>query len=311
MDERDIKKINDIMRQLLTEEDDDERRLYLAGVLLEADPDNAVGKYVKWQSSTDLDSLKDTSLLEEAIASVRPGVESDGGEEAGRFFASMLSDLASFSYIAGDKDKAFRAAEEFMKYDRDGGEAGRMIYYAVLVERGDFEAVLRTADEDYCESPQSEYCRAIAAFELDGRDETSAGYLLDAMDMDPDLPFYILGLWELDDEFDDAEPGESEEYVEEMMMSVAVLSELWAANEERLAFLSIFAFAFGYITGRLDGPEELAMIEDSYRELGCLYEIQEARDIIHAMLASGADQSETDEKALALFLENDYYGMME
>jgi hypothetical protein len=239
------------------------------------------------------------------------GDDPGDGAEICRFFVSMLSDLASFSYIAGDKDKAFDAAAEFMRYDREGGEIGRVIYYTILVERGDFDEVLRAADEDYCESPQQEYCRAIAAFELDGRDETSAGYLLDAIDMDPDLPFYILGLWELDDEFDGAESDESEEYVEEMMMSVAVLSELWAANEERLAFLSMVAFAFGYITGRLDGPEELAMIEDSYRELGCLYEIQESRDIIHAMLAGGADQSETDERAIALFLENDYYGMME
>jgi hypothetical protein len=143
MNDDDREKIIGMIQEML-DEDDDGRRTYLADEVLEIDPDNAIAKYVKWQSMDDEESVRDMTLLREAIDSLRPRIEaldeSDEDEAAVRScYVSMLSDLASFSYIAGDRDKAFDAAREFMKLDRDCDIAGRVVYYAVLIERSDFE----------------------------------------------------------------------------------------------------------------------------------------------------------------------------
>jgi hypothetical protein len=312
MDEKDLEKINRLIKEILDEEDD-ERRLYLAENIPDADPWNAVAKYVKWQSTDGEDPVQDTRLLEEAVESLRPTIESldeelDNDSEIYALYVSMLSDLASFLYVSGERDRAFAVAEEFMRRDNECLILGRMVYYAVLVERGRFGDVIRAAADDICETPPGEYCRAIAAFESDDYDGKAAEYLLGAISMDPDLPYYILGLWTIDDgEMENEDDG----YIEDMMMTVAVLSELWAANDERLAFLSTVAFAFGYITGRVEGPDDITMIEDGYRELGCLDVIQESRDILHAMLASGRGQDEVDEEAISLFRQNGHFGLLE
>jgi hypothetical protein len=51
------------------------------------------------------------------------------------------------------------------------------------------------------------------------------------------------------------------------------------------------------------------MIEESYREVGCLEDIRESRDILHAMLAEGREQEEVDEEALSLFRKMEYFGL--
>jgi hypothetical protein len=90
-------------------------------------------------------------------------------------------------------------------------------------------------------------------------------------------------------------------YMDELMMQSVALAELWAATDERLAFLSVIAFAFGYLTGRVDESDDIGMLEDGYKNLGCLEDMQEARDTIHAMVADGKDQEGIDEEALLLF----------
>ena len=85
----------------ILEEDDDERRVMLADSVLELDPGNPVAKYVKWQSADDdEESLRDASLLEEAVAALRPRIEfldrNDDLEAAVySMYVCMLSDLAS------------------------------------------------------------------------------------------------------------------------------------------------------------------------------------------------------------------------
>jgi hypothetical protein len=312
MEDKDIEKITDIIREIFNEEDD-ERRLSLADSILDIDPANPVAKYIKWQSTDKEESIQDTKLLEEAVESLRPTIESMGEPEDDEseiylLYVAMLADLATFLYISGEHDRAFDIASEFMKLDKNCNITGRMVYYAVLVVRGDFEEVLASVEDDICETPPGEYCKAIAVFEMEGICDKASTYLMDAISMDPDLPFYILGLWVIEEE-DLDDNYEIDGYMEDTFMTVAVLAELWTATEERLAFLSVIAFAFGYLTGRMEGPDDTAMIEESYRELGSLAEIQESRDVLHAMLASGKEQDEVDEKALSILKETDYFGL--
>jgi hypothetical protein len=315
MDDNDLEKINGLLMEIM-DEDDDDRRVFLADSVLELDPDNPVAKYVKWQSSDgDEELIRDASLLEEAVDGLRAKMgflDRDDDLQASVYsmYVSMLSDLASFYYLTGKRDLAHETASEFMRLDEDCEVVGRVIYYATLIERGDFEDVLESADRDSCETPPGEHCKAIAAFELEGISENAALNLLNAFSLDTDLAFFMTGMWNLDVDILD---GDEEEiiYIEETMMTASILSELWNASEERLAFLTEFAFVFGYITGRICDSAEAEMIERKFRENGYIEELEEARDVIHAKLAAGNDRQETDEEALAAIQEADYFGLLD
>jgi hypothetical protein len=313
MDENELEKINEWIMEIL-DEDDDERRVLLAENVLELDPDNPIAKYVKWQSLDDDESIRDASLLEEAVAALGPKIERldrSGDLEASLYsvYVCMLSDLASFYYLTEKRDLAYEAASEFMKLDEEGEVVGRVVYYATLIERGDFDEVLEAADRDNCETPPGEHCKAIASFELDGVSENAALNLLNAFSLDPDLVFYITGIWDLGEAV--MEEEEEAVYLEETMMMTSILSELWNASEERLAFLTTFVFAFGYITGRIGDSSDVEMVEKKFRENGYIEELEEARDIIQSKLASGSDRQEIDEEALAAIQETDYFGLLD
>ncbi|MDR1510274.1 MAG: hypothetical protein LBS53_11610 [Synergistaceae bacterium] len=308
----DDKKLLRLMSEMM-EDDDEERRVFLADRILEMDPGNGTAKYVKWQSREDEESLSDTALLQEAAASLRPDIENldeyDGdGEMLYLIYVSILSDLASYSYLAGDRLRAFEAASEFMKFDRDCRAVGRAVYFAILAERGDFKKLLSAVEDDICETPPGEYCRAIAAFETEEYRDEAAGYLLNAISLDPDLPYYILELKSIAEE-DLSDDGC--DYAGEFTLIVMILSELWSANADRLAFFSALVFAFGYLTRRMDESGDLAMLEQTYRGAGCLEEMREARDILDAMLADGREQREVDDEALSMLQEAEYFGLTE
>jgi hypothetical protein len=311
MDSGDGKKLRRLVEEMM-DEDDDERRAFIADGILEMDPGNGAAKYVKWQLMKDGEPL-DTTLLQEAAAALKPDAENldeyDGdGEMLYRVYSSILSDLALYSYLSEDRGRAFEAASEFMKLDRDGGGFGRDVYFAILVERGDFEKLLSAVEDDICETPSGEYCRAIAAFETAEYRNEAADYLANAIAMDPDLPYYILELKSITEEDLSDDSGD---YAEEFAVLVMIMSELWSANADRLAFFSALAFAFGYLTRRMDESGDLAMLEGTYRAAGCLEEIREARDILDAMLADGREQREVDDEALSMLQETGYFGLME
>ncbi|MDR1578934.1 MAG: hypothetical protein LBS35_01140 [Synergistaceae bacterium] len=314
MDDDNLEKINGLIMEIM-DEDDDERRVLLADTVLELDPNNPIAKYVKWQSSNDDDdeAIRDVSLLVEAADGLRPMIghldmDDDLQASVHSMYVCMLSDLASFYYLTGKRDLAYETASEFMRLDEECDIVGRVVYYATLIDRGDFEEVLETADQDNCETPPGEYCKAIAVFEMEGISESAAKNLLNAFSLDADLAFFMTGIWSLDEAIPDEEDAA---YLEETMMAASILSELWNASEDRLAFLTAFAFAFGYITGRIEDSGEVRMIEKKFSENGYIEELEEARDVMHAKLALGNDRQEIDEEALSAFQEADYFGLLD
>ncbi|MDR1471026.1 MAG: hypothetical protein LBS75_00745 [Synergistaceae bacterium] len=311
MDDMNLQKISELIKQVIGE-DDDERRGVLADEIMEIDPDNPLAKYIKWQSLNE-DPLRGINLLHDAVALLRPQIEvSDDSDEVDErvysLYMSMLSDLASFLYFGGRKDDALETARELMELDRDCRGASRMIYYTVLVERKDFTAVMDSADSDICQTPMGEFCRAIAMFETDGGSRDSLGALLDAFEADPDLPFYVLELWEIDDSDIDGDEDE-DAYIEEMLMTASMLTDLWSETDERLAFITAVTFAFGYLTGRVLDPNDMDMIEETYKGIGCLDKMRETRDVLRAKMASGSDQEEIDEEAITALRDAESLGL--
>ncbi|MDL2263212.1 hypothetical protein LJC31_01020 [Synergistaceae bacterium OttesenSCG-928-I11] len=289
----------------ILEEEDAETRVRMVDEILCEHPENPFAQYLKWQELDEDESEENRRLLLDAVETLRPAVAeaAESGEideEILSAYVSMLSDLASLQYFSEEKDAALETAREFMKLDRDCYIIGRLVYYTLLVEKKAYAEVVSAADDDVCETPIAAHCRAIALFETEGASAEASDALLEAISMDPDMSFYILGLWELDDEAESMNP-EEDAYMEDLVMHVSMLSELWNATEERLAFLGVVVFAFGYMTGRMDDTNDTDMLEDGYKTLGCLDEMQEARDTLHAMIASGKEQEAVDEEALMLF----------
>jgi tetratricopeptide (TPR) repeat protein len=300
--EKDKNEIQNLIEEMISAEDSEERSS-LAAAILELDPENPAAKYVTWQELDDEESIKKMNLLYEAIDTLRPSIKNQeemADDDVYSLFLSMLSDLSSFLYFQGDKDSAFRAAQELVDLDSECYIAGRIVYYSILLEKCEYRKVIDAVDDDMCETPIGEYCRAIALYELDGASVEASEAVMRAISLDPDMAFYITGMWTFgDDEIELMD--EDDEYMDELVMQSAILSELWAATEERLAFLSAIVFPFGYLTGRVDEAEDIRMLEEGYKNLGCFEDMTEALDTIHAFAAQGKDTAEIDEEALILF----------
>jgi tetratricopeptide (TPR) repeat protein len=316
IDDADFQKIDELVRRAI-DEDDDERRGRIADEMIEIDPDNPIAKYIKWQLLDDDESLSNINMLYEARERLRPRIEitddseDDVDEDLYSLYVAMLSDLASALYFSGKRDDAFEMAGEFMELDRDCHGVGRMIYYAILVERKEFATVIEAADSDVCQTPMGEFCRAIAMFEMNGLSgDDAVNAILDAFELEPDLPFYILDLWAIDDSEIDSDEN-YDAYIEEMMMTASMLAELWSEYEERLAFITAMTFAFGYLTGRTEDIDDADMIEDAYKNIGCLDKMRETRDALRAMTAAGSDQSDVDEEALAALRDAENLGLFD
>lgn len=294
-------------------EDDDVRRDALFDEILASDPDNPVAQYVKWGKMDEDEALANTDILYDAARKLNEILEKSSeklSEVLYSEYVMILSDIASCLYANGEEDDALRVAENFMARDKEGGVLGRIVYYSLLIKREEYDRVIESADSDFCVTLMTEYCRALALFETEGVSDKASHALLDAVSFDPDMAFFIMGLWECDDgEIDEIFEDEDGVYMHELVMQTERLSELWNASEERVVFLGSVVFALGYLTGRVDKPEDIEMLEESYRTIGCFEKMSEARDTLQAMLAEGREHEEIDEEALKIFKDMTEQGL--
>jgi tetratricopeptide (TPR) repeat protein len=275
----------------------------IAEQILKDIPRSPMARYVKWQTMDDEDPAANILALSEIVSDARAiiaGLLDELNDEARLLYSTMLSDLASCLYFEGKKDEALDIAKEFMDADIDGNTLGRLVYYCTLTEKEIYTVVVDKVESDEFETPVGEYCNAISLFEMEDAGDEASDALINAISLDPDLVFYIMGLWDTED-IDRSDITDDDGYFEELVMDVTVLSELWSATEERLAFLGSVAFAFGYLSGRIDDAAELELLEDGYKNIGCLEEMRESRDVLQAEIASGKSQEEIDEEALSMF----------
>lgn len=297
-------KLNELLEKAF-EEDDDAVRETLAEEILSIDPGNAVAKFIKWENLSEEESLEKLDMLKDAFKKLRlefDGIpsDSDESEQCRSVLVAMLSNLASCEYFKGNKQDALEFAQEFMNLEYDEGFIlGRLLYYALLIEMGKYDEAINAANEDLCEFPVIEYARAIALFETQGAVQEASDAVLEAISLDPDMAFFIVGLWGFDEE-----PGETGEAIDddsdELMMQISILTDLWGATEGRLAFLGTVVFAFGYLTGRIEEQEDISMLENGYKSLGCLDEINAAKRTIDSMFAANGEPEEIDEEAILL-----------
>lgn len=279
---------------------------------------NPFADYIRWQVMDDDTSEKNIKLIEHAVdvlsRPMRSALERVEAGESGelrygdtvydiedvfQLYAYMLSDLAGQRYFSGDKEAAAGPASEFMKFNVGDSYVGASVHYALMIEKEQYGRVIEEADSG-SENLPSAHCRAIALFETEGSCEEASDAMLAAISLDPDINFYILGVWEID--LDDIDEEQLEE-IDPLLVQSSVLHDLWSKNDERLAFFSRHVFAIGYLTGRIDDEDEIAAIEEGYKLCDSLDEMRAARDEINAMIAAGKDYETVDEEAVMAFIK--------
>lgn len=241
--------------------------------------------------------------IDDAISFARANVdieqdEEDTDTEITRAIAAMMAELASHRYLEGKHEDALSAAMDSMSIDLEGDGLCRTIACAIMIEHAIFKEVIDLVDGDRYETAFTAHCRAIALFETEGPNEESSDALLEAISIDPDMGFTAIGMMEMPDE-DDYEQGDIENMDD--LFAMSILSDLWGATEDRLTFISSVLFSIAYITGRIEDEEFLSHVEANFKELGCLEDMQEARDVIHARIASGENIETTDDEAILMF----------
>jgi hypothetical protein len=300
--------INDTVEAVMNEDISAEAAVWAGGVL-EKDPHNPIARYVVWQSiDDDSESFARIDMLEESVRAMKAVVDKrpdDMSEDMQFIYVSMLSDLASYMYFSGRKEEALEIAREFKKYDVFGNIPGRMVFYASIIEKYDFNCAIKELESEEIEDVISEYCRAIALYELDKGDVTDASdALLDAISLAPEIVFYIVGMWNADDiEQEDFDEDEFDCSLGELKLVTSILSDLWSEEDDRLVFLGHVAFALGYLTDRLIGKEEIETLESGYDELDIFFMMSESRDKLRTWAKSGRSQSDIDEEAIQILRE--------
>jgi hypothetical protein len=306
--------INDAVDAVMNEDVSAEAAVW-GGRVLERDPDNPIARYVVWQEIDDDDeSFARIDMLEESVRIMKAVVDKrsdDLSEDMQFIYISMLSDLASYMYFSGRKEEAMEIAKEFKEYDIFGNIPGRLVFYATIIEKYDFNGVIKELENEEIEDVVSEYCRAIALYELDKGDVADASdVLLEAVSLAPEIIFYILGMWNVDDiEPEDFDEDEFDCSLGELKLITSVLSDLWSAEDDRLVFLGHVAFALGYLTDRMTNKEEIEVLESSYDELDIFFMMSESRDKLRAWAKSGRSQSDIDEEAIQVLREMSDVGL--
>jgi tetratricopeptide (TPR) repeat protein len=258
--------VNTDIRDLLDDAydtDDPEETLALAEAALEIDPDNPEALMLK-ADSIDEDEAR-LPLLERALESAQ-----DGGDSS--VYLAALQRLAYTLFILEEDDRAMEAAEELMRLDTDDDANGRALYYRILLEREEWQRVLDSARGDEIESLGQAYAVAAASFMLDSSSPHLLQLLWRAIEMSPNVPFYMLGY--MPDPVDDSED-------EEDAFHFGLLFEtVWSASRELLNWFSRATILFGLLTGRF-GDENGA----------------EAKDMREILIALGGDSDYEHVKA--------------
>lgn len=282
--------IDERILALLEEADDAgsvEEVMEIARKILAIDPESPYGKLLLAESLPEEEIPTAISLLEEA----REDMKSEGLPETLSIerredftYGSILMNLGYMRHEQGDPDGALDPALELTEMDPEGFFPGRTILYRCLLELERYNDILDQTERDPLPTAIGKHARAIALYETEGPTEEAQLALWEALLADPDLPFYVLGVWELPEE------EEIEEDEEETIHEAAYLIDPWNDTPERVSWLSRAAYLLGYVTGRLSEKEAL-VFQATLEDAGLLEQVDEVRREYDAAIQDEGNES--------------------
>lgn len=266
--------------------------------LLAEDPQSPYGKLAVWETLGYDESLSSLDMLSEALEEIRGVVESRDepafieGDRDSQVYCTILMNLGYSLLSEGEVDKALNIAKELANFDDEGYFPSRELLYRCLLDLDLYEEILETLDTDPLESVVGEHARAIAMVETDAPGREIREAVIYAMSLAPDVPFFVLGVWDFPEEED------VDDDFEEIILNATYLLEPWSRSNDRLAQLSMPTFLLGYLTDRIDDKKEIEMLLQTYEHAGVLEDVQQAKSKIAQMIKNDSDPDEVDASAI-------------
>ncbi len=283
----------------LDEAETDEVICEIGREILEIDPDSPYGKLAVWETMDYEDCIQNLEMLREALSMMRiiiseketpPEIEDDRDAQA---YCTIMMNLGYSLLAEQETEEALEIAREFANFDDEGFYPSRTLLYRCMLDLQMYREIFETLESDPLESVVGEHARAIALIETNAEPEDIRDAINYAISLDPDVPFFVLNIWEFPDAEDDIE-----EEMEDTVNYATYVAEPWCASDNRLAALSAPTFLFGFLTDRLSDEKDIQTLREGYEGAGVLDEVDEAKKKISDMEKQGCDPEEIDAVAL-------------
>ena len=203
------------------------------------------------------DDEEQLALLYRAYSFAKKGfyAEFDEGEEddaldsdSGMIYAGIIQRMIIPLSDSDKTEEALKLAQELRILDPDDQFQSRSLYYYMLLKMNDFSRVLEETMQDPIHNLAWAWSRFIAVFTLSGECNSSEKSFWEAIQMGPDVPFYMFGKYE--------EPVTDTEEDKEDYSFALLFSEHIAFNSiELAAYVICRANLFGLLSKRITNDD--------------------------------------------------------
>lgn len=291
-------RIEDLLNQLDAAETD-EKIQAIGRALLEEDPRSPYGKLAVWETLGFDESLDNLDMLYEALEEIRPAIEGRDtptfieDDRDSQVYCTLLMNLGYSLLSIGETEEALNVARELANFDDEGYFPSRELLYRCMLDLDLYDDILDTLEADPLESVVGEHARAIALIETGAEQDEIRDAINYAISLDPDVVFFVLGIWEFPDEAEDAD-----EDLEEVILNATYLADPWSRDDQRLSALSMPSFLLGYLTGRIEDKKEIETLTQTYQYAEILDEVNASKAKIDRMIKNDEDPEEIDAVAM-------------
>jgi tetratricopeptide (TPR) repeat protein len=195
--------------------------------------------------------------------------------ESGMVLAGIMQRMIIPLSESGKTEEAFNLSKKLRELDPENQIQSHSIYYYMLLKKKDFSHVLEESFKDSVHSLAWAWSRFIAVFMLSGECSSSEKNFWEAIQMGPDVPFYMFGKYEEPDE-------DFEEDDEEYSLALLYSEHVVCNSEELIGYVMSRTSLFGLLSNRItkeDIDEYDAAIE-ILRSTGLMEKYQKLLDEI-------------------------------
>ena len=247
----------DELLELAYESDSEKEIKKIAKKILEHDPNHPEALVLL--ADTLEDEAEQLTLLRRAyeIAKKKFYSEYSGLEDyaldsdSGMIYAGIVQRMIIPLSDSGKTDEAFQLAQDLRKLDPENQTHSHPLYYYMLLKKKDFSRALEETMKDSERSLAWIWSRFIAVFMLSGECDLSMKNFWEAVQMAPDVPFYMFGKYE--------DPvGNSEDDEEDFSFALLFSEHITCNSEELTAYVISRANLFGLLSNRItnEDPDE-------------------------------------------------------
>lgn len=258
----------------------------IAGQILELDPDNPEALMLK-ADNTDNAAVR-AKILTHALDSLNTS-QTFNPDDRDILYLVLNQRMAFTKFSDNQLDEALKFCTISLKFaeehpeleDTEGGDGMKSLYYRILLEHHNWQAVLAQTMRDEEHGLAWAYSRLIAAYMLAPEQGRSlcASMFWDALMLGPDVPFYMLGYF--------GEPEDSNDTRAMSDFDFAVMYyDVLSVSDDFFNWFSRGVVLFGLLSGRFTEKERDYMI-DVLDNLGGYYEYEK----MSVLIKEGDDES--------------------